>query len=168
MNKSLDAKLAEIRANPNSRAFILADAKDADMAFGIASPGKSPEHYAAEGKFRSLPEFHECIRQIVRQGLVDIMLMSAHANDLLTIKERLSGRGRAVCKSVQQFANEVGAEKYRRQAPGPVAVISPNPVQPVFDPNLKADSTGNPPPTPPSQTRTDRAGRTGSPTRSSP
>jgi hypothetical protein len=33
--KSLDAKLAEIKANPSSRAFILADAKDADMAFGI-------------------------------------------------------------------------------------------------------------------------------------
>ena len=55
------------------------------MAFGIGSPGKSPEHYAQEGKFRSLPEFHELIRQVVRQGLVDIMLMSAHANDILTI-----------------------------------------------------------------------------------
>jgi len=87
--KSLDIKLARIKADPSCKEFILADAKDADMAFGIASPGKSPEHYAQEGKFRSLPEFHECIRQIVRQGLVDIMLVSAHANDLLTIKERL-------------------------------------------------------------------------------
>lgn len=87
--KSLDIKLAKIKANPSCKEFIIADAKDADMAFGIGSPGKSPEHYAQEGKFRSLPEFHECIRQIVRQGLVDIMLMSAHANDLLTIRERL-------------------------------------------------------------------------------
>lgn len=88
--KSLDIKLAKIRANPSgTREFIIADAKDADMAFGIASPGKSPEHYAQEGRFRNLPEFHECIRQVVRQGLVDIMLMSAHANDLLTIRERL-------------------------------------------------------------------------------
>jgi len=89
VTKSLDVKLAKIRANPACGEFIIADAKDADMAFGIASPGKSPEHYAQEGKFRSLPEFHECIRQVVRQGLVDIMLMSAHANDLLTIRERL-------------------------------------------------------------------------------
>jgi len=59
------------------------------MAYGIAAPGKSPEHYAHEGKFRSLPEFRECIRQIVRQGLVDIMLMSAHTNAILTIEERL-------------------------------------------------------------------------------
>ncbi len=87
--KSLDLKLARIKANPSCREFIIADAKDADMAFGIGSPGKSPEHYAQEGKFRSLPEFHDCIRQMVRQGLIDIMLMSAHANDVLTIRERL-------------------------------------------------------------------------------
>src|SRR6185503_10312855 len=37
--KSLQAKLAEIKANPRSRAFILADAKDADMAFGVRAPG---------------------------------------------------------------------------------------------------------------------------------
>jgi hypothetical protein len=87
--KSLDTKLARIKADPASREFILADAKDADMAFGISCPGKSPEHYSQEGKFRSLPEFRECIRQIVRQGLVDIMLMSAHVNSILTIQERL-------------------------------------------------------------------------------
>lgn len=87
--KSLDIKLAKIKANPSCKEFILADAKDADMAFGIAAPGKSPEHYSQEGKFRSLPEFHELIRQVVHQGLVDIMLMSAHANGVLTVKERL-------------------------------------------------------------------------------
>ena len=37
--KSLDKKLAEIKANSSSRAFILADAKDADMAFGARAPG---------------------------------------------------------------------------------------------------------------------------------
>lgn len=87
--KSLDIKLAKIKADPSCREFILADAKDADMAFGIGAPGKSPEHYSQEGKFRTIPEFCEIIRQIVRQGLVDIMLMSAYVNDLLTIKERL-------------------------------------------------------------------------------
>lgn len=87
--KSLDTKLAKIKADPSCREFILADAKDADMAFGISAPGKSPEHYANEGRFRSLPEFRECIRQIVRQGLVDIMLMSAYVNSILTIEERL-------------------------------------------------------------------------------
>jgi hypothetical protein len=87
--KSLDIKLAKIKADPSCREFIIADAKDADMAFGIASPGKSPEHYSQEGRFRSLPEFRECIRQVVRQGVVDIMLMSAHTSGILAIEERL-------------------------------------------------------------------------------
>jgi hypothetical protein len=40
MIKSLDTKIADIRANPSgSKAFIIADAKDADMAFGIVAPG---------------------------------------------------------------------------------------------------------------------------------
>ena len=38
-------KLAEVEANPRSRAFILADAKDADMAFGVRAPG--PRRYLA-------------------------------------------------------------------------------------------------------------------------
>ena len=42
--------------------FILADAKDADMAYGIAAPGRSPEHHAQEGRFRSLDEYRELIR----------------------------------------------------------------------------------------------------------
>jgi len=89
VTKSLDVKLAKIKADPHSSEFIIADAKDADMAFGISAPGKSPEHHAMEGKFRSLAEYRECIRQVVRQGLVDIMLMSAHTNSILTIQERL-------------------------------------------------------------------------------
>src|SRR5690606_33491559 len=69
--------------------FILADAKDADMAFGIGAPGKSPEMHAGEVRFRTLAEYRDQIRQIVRQQLVDIMLMSASTNDVLTIGERL-------------------------------------------------------------------------------
>ncbi len=87
--KSLDEKLARIRANRSCRDFILADAKDADMAFGLAAPGRSPEHHAAEAKFRTLDEYRQIIREIVAQGLVDIMLMSASTNELLTIRERI-------------------------------------------------------------------------------
>jgi hypothetical protein len=89
MQKTLDAKLAKIHADPSSREFILADAKDADMAFGIAAPGASPEHHAAEGRFRSLQEYRDSIRENIRQGLVDIMLMSASTNEVLTFQERI-------------------------------------------------------------------------------
>ncbi|MEX2285333.1 MAG: GAF domain-containing protein, partial [Gemmatimonadota bacterium] len=44
---------------------------------------------ASEERFRTLAEYREQIRQIARQGLVDIMLMSASTNDLLTLQERL-------------------------------------------------------------------------------
>jgi len=89
VEKSLDVKLAKIKADPSCREFIIADAKDPDMAYGVAAPGRSPEHYAQEGAFRSLEEFRQCIRDVVKQGLVDIMLMSAHTNAVLTIQERL-------------------------------------------------------------------------------
>mgnify|MGYP000064830072 CR=1 FL=1 len=102
--KSLDTKLAEIRANRASRAFILADAKDADMAFGVRATGPrsylarrgarpaqfSPEVWTREEfGYRNLPEFLDIIREVVHQGLVDIMLMSAYVNEQLTIKEGL-------------------------------------------------------------------------------
>jgi hypothetical protein len=85
MQKSLDQKLAAIHADPSGcRDFIIADAKDADMAFGIGTVGKR-----ADGSFKTIPEYHEQIRQIVRQGKVDIMLMSASTNDQLNNRERL-------------------------------------------------------------------------------
>ena len=90
MQKSLDQKLAAIHADPSgARDFIIADAKDADMAFGIGAPGQSPEMHAGEVRFRTLAEYRDQIRQIVRQGHVDIMLMSASTNDLITIQEGL-------------------------------------------------------------------------------
>src|SRR3954467_2212102 len=87
--KSLDRKLAAIHANPSCREFILADAKDADMAFGIGAPGLSPESHPGEVRFKTLEEYRRQIRAIVQQGAVDIMLMSAHTNHALTIRERI-------------------------------------------------------------------------------
>jgi hypothetical protein len=102
--KSLDQKLAEIKANPASRAFIIADAKDSDMAFGARAPGPrsylsaagarpaqfSPEVWSREEfGYRNLPEFLDIIREVTRQGLIDILLMSAYVNEQLTIKEGL-------------------------------------------------------------------------------
>ncbi len=89
MIKSLDTKLARILNDPSCDDFILADAKDADMAGGMAAPGMSPEHHSEEGRFRSLQAYRELIRRNVAQGLVDIMLMSASTSEVLTLGERL-------------------------------------------------------------------------------
>lgn len=83
--KTLDAKIAEIHADPSrSKAFILADAKDADMATGLAATGIDP----ITRKRRTLAEYRDNIRAVIDQGLVDIVLMSASTNELLTIRER--------------------------------------------------------------------------------
>lgn len=89
MQKSLDLKLARILADPSCNDFILADAKDADMAFGLAAPGLSPERHAGEARFRTLDEYRQLIRDVVRQGLVDIVLTSASTSEVLTIRQRL-------------------------------------------------------------------------------
>jgi len=89
MEKSLDRKLAALRQDLGCGEFIIADAKDADMAYGIAAPGKSPEYHHSERKYRTLEEYRGQIREVVAQGLVDIMLMSASTNEVLTIEERL-------------------------------------------------------------------------------
>jgi len=87
--KSLDTKIKRILSDPMCNDFILADAKDADMAGGMASCGKSPEHHASEARFRTVQEYRDLIRANVKQGLVDIMLMSASTNEEMAIKERL-------------------------------------------------------------------------------
>jgi len=93
--KSLDAKIADIRGNPSgSKAFIIGDAKDADMAFGITAPGQrrplNPERVLkSEIQWKTLEDYRDQIRGVVRQGIVDIMLMSASNVEHLAMRERL-------------------------------------------------------------------------------
>lgn len=87
VQKSLDVKIERILKDPSCKDFILADAKDADMAGSMAAPGRNVG--MPEGKFRTLQEYRELMRQNIQQGLLDIMLMSASSNEILTIQERL-------------------------------------------------------------------------------
>ena len=89
MQKTLDVKIARILADRSCGDFILADAKDADMAYGLAAPGLSPEAHGKEAKFRTLDQYRTQIREVIAQGLVDIVLMSASTSEILTLKERL-------------------------------------------------------------------------------
>lgn len=125
--KSLDQKLAEIKANPNSRAFIIADAKDADMAFGVRATGPrgylakrgarpaqfSPEVWSREEfGYRNLPEFLDIIREVTQQGLVDILLMSAYVNEQLTIKEGLFKNSRVTPAARANDTTDVWAVRH--------------------------------------------------------
>lgn len=92
--KSLDQKLARILANPSgAKDFIIADAKDADMAFGIAAPGplrSGPGTRLCQGAcFKTLEQYRQDIREVIAQGIVDIVLMSASNLEQLSMQERL-------------------------------------------------------------------------------
>ena len=83
--KSLDTKIDRIHSDPSCRDFILVDAKDADMAFGLAAPGTSSEPIAESQTFRTIESYREQILGIVEDGHIDVMLMSASTNAQLTI-----------------------------------------------------------------------------------
>lgn len=95
VTKTLNEKLKSIHADPHgSKEFIIADAKDADMAFGIPAPGEirkelSPENHNHEMRFKTLAEYRNQIRQVIDQQIVDIVLMSASTCEQLAINERL-------------------------------------------------------------------------------
>jgi hypothetical protein len=89
MQKTLDIKLARMAADSTCRDFILADAKDADMAFGISAFGSKYSNDGERIGYRSAQEFRDQIREIVAQKLVDIMLMSVSTSDLLARQEKL-------------------------------------------------------------------------------
>ena len=95
VSKTLDEKLRSIHADPHgSPEFIIADAKDADMAFGMSAPGEvrksaSPESHPGELRFKTLSEYRDQIRQVIDQQIVDIVLMSASTCEQLAVRERL-------------------------------------------------------------------------------
>lgn len=80
MTKRLDRKLANIRAGAYAPTdFIIADAKDGDMAFGCATPGKGPD-----GKMKPLRAYRDDMVKVTESDLVDIMLMSLSSAEVLT------------------------------------------------------------------------------------
>lgn len=160
MTKSLDAKLAEIKANRASRAFIIADAKDADMAFGVRGPGPrgflarrgarpgqfSPEVWSRdEFGYRNLPEFLDIIREVTHQGLIDIMLMSAYVNEQLAIKEGLFGTSHVTPAARANDTTDVWAVRhgcYTREPSQPFRSASIDHIQ-CGEVECERDGSGN-------------------------
>ncbi|MFL5338160.1 MAG: hypothetical protein ACJ8H8_34575 [Geminicoccaceae bacterium] len=83
--KRLDEKLARIRAGQyRKQDFIIADAKDPDMGPSLTWTGPKREPDGSWTRYRTREEFLDQIRATVRQGVVDIMLMSASNMERLT------------------------------------------------------------------------------------
>lgn len=85
--RRLDRKLDRIgdgRYTPDD--FVIADAKDADMSWGVVAPWVRPGQAAdacGPGRFRTRPEYLDAMRAIVDQGVVDIVLTSASNGERL-------------------------------------------------------------------------------------
>jgi hypothetical protein len=87
--RTLDRKLAAIRSGSFTPAdFIIADAKDGDIGFGVASPGPDP---LDPTRFKPRAAHLEAIREMTRSGLVDIMLMSASTAERLATEGLFKG-----------------------------------------------------------------------------
>lgn len=91
--KRLDQKLSNLLNGSTSvKDFIIADAKDADMAFGITAPGPQTGscrhgYNESEGCWKTLAQYREQIRAVIEQDIVDIMLLSASNVEKLGIQE---------------------------------------------------------------------------------
>ncbi len=91
--KRLDQKITSLlNGSTSPKDFIIADAKDADMAFGVTAPG--PQRGAcrhgyneSEGCWKTLDDYLSQIRSVIDQDIVDIMLLSASNLERLAIKE---------------------------------------------------------------------------------
>jgi hypothetical protein len=77
--KSVEKKLANIRAGRYSpEDFIVADAKDGDMAFGLLAPGPKPDR-----SLKVKADYLDAITAMTQSGLVDVMLLSASSAETL-------------------------------------------------------------------------------------
>ncbi|MEZ5537728.1 MAG: hypothetical protein R3F02_19170 [Thiolinea sp.] len=86
--KRMDKKLANIQAGQYTPAdFIIADAKDGDMAFGIPTPG--PEKDAdgeLTGRYLPLKVYRDDMEKVIEADQADIMLTSLSTAEYLTRK----------------------------------------------------------------------------------
>ena len=85
--RRLDHKLRTIAAGhytPDD--FVIADAKDADMAFGVVAPGPLPgvpAGAAGPGRYRTRDAYLAAMRAQIEQGDLDIVLTSASNGERL-------------------------------------------------------------------------------------
>ena len=83
--KTLDHKLVRIRAGQYVPAdFIIADAKDADMGFGAGAAGPFyDQDNQPTDRMRSIADYRAGMGEMVRSGLVDVMLTSVSSAEAL-------------------------------------------------------------------------------------
>lgn len=84
--KILDEKLARIRAGRYTpKDFVIADAKDGDMALGVGTAGPElDENGKPTGRMRPIKVYRDGMEKMVASGEVDVMLTSLSSAEYLT------------------------------------------------------------------------------------
>jgi len=120
---TLDQKLNRIRAGRYRRSdFIIADAKDADMGFGLTGPGPN-----ATGSFKNREEYLAAMTAMTRSGLVDVMLMSASSAEAL-VKRGVFKKGKVTPAVRLNDATDIWSQRgsaYRDHPSRPFATAEP-------------------------------------------
>jgi len=89
IHQNLKNKLDSIKSgNYQPTDFIIADAKDGDMAFGIAAPGPSGVGQSkavapVPSSYKTRAHYLDAMKAMVNSGLIDILLMSASSAQTL-------------------------------------------------------------------------------------
>lgn len=92
MSTKLERKLANIRSGRYTPAdFIIADAKDGDMGSGVTCTGFTKATKDTPPRRKTRAEFIDHIGEIVKQGIVDVMLTSVSNLELLHEKGYYAG-----------------------------------------------------------------------------
>ncbi len=137
--RRLDRKLAHILEGRYTAAdFVIADAKDADMAFGLAAaglvPGATVGAGAGPGRHRTRETYLAAMRSLVEQDVVDILLTSASNGERLA---RDGSFGTSVTLAIRAndssdiWNHRNGAYAGRPSRPFRTALLSA--VQPICD-----------------------------------
>lgn len=145
--KRLDRKLARIRGGHYSpRDFIIADAKDGDMAFGAATAGAELDADGqATGRYKPLKAYRDDMERMIESDLLDIMLTSLSSAEYLT--RRGAYRASEVTPAVRLNDSSdiwVGrGANYKHQPMAPFRTARLDRVRPVADLGLYAISFYN-------------------------
>ncbi|MBF0876881.1 hypothetical protein HKD21_08470 [Gluconobacter cerevisiae] len=87
-----EEKIARMMSGQDDRTdFILADAKDSDMAAGISATGLRRDIRQGHSRFRTRREYVDVIHTILQQDIVDIMLTSASILETLIAEDGFAG-----------------------------------------------------------------------------
>jgi len=142
MIKTLDHKLDRIRSGRYApQDFIIADAKDADMAFGCATPGMERHVNGRVGpRFNSMQAYRHDILKVMGGDQVDIMLTSLSTAELLMDQGAYAGS--AITPAIRlNDASDIWAARggrYQKEPAQPFRTARLSRVRPLVDLGLYA------------------------------